>query len=62
MRHCLKKPLVVDAVQVDEPFFVDTIEGRMHGHAGDYLMRGTSGELFVCARAIFEASYDFFPV
>jgi len=32
-----KRPVVVHAVQLHEPFYVDTKEGRMTGKAGDWL-------------------------
>jgi hypothetical protein len=53
-----KKPIVVQAFQVDEPFEVESMEGTMKGKAGDYLMKGVQGELYICDKTVFESSYD----
>lgn len=58
MRGCMKKPIIVHAVQIPEEFRVDTLEGDYkQGKAGDYLMRGIDGELYICDRDIFERTY-----
>lgn len=63
LRPCLKKPIPVHAVQIQEPFRIDTLdtlsEEYQYGQAGDYLMQGTQGELYICPKAAYEASYDF---
>jgi hypothetical protein len=39
---------------------VNTLEGNYkQGKAGDYLMRGIDGELYICDGPIFEKTYDF---
>jgi hypothetical protein len=53
-----KKSLPVEAVQIDEPFEVETIEGIMRGKPGDFLMRGVRGELYVCDRSIYNETYE----
>jgi hypothetical protein len=53
-----KRPVVIDAVQINVPFHVDTKEGRMTGKSGDYLLIGVQGEPYPCDRDIFEATYD----
>lgn len=53
-----RKTALVRAVQMREPFFVDTLEGRMRGDAGDYLCEGPAGERWPIKRAIFEATYE----
>ena len=59
MNDCMKRPIVVHAKQIDEDFRVNTLEGDYkQGKAGDYLMRGIDGELYICDREIFERSYD----
>ena len=59
MKRCRKRPIVVHAIQIDEPFRVDTLEGNYkQGKVGDYLMRGFQDELYICDKAIFEATYD----
>ncbi len=54
----LKKPIPIVARQVKEPFTVETSEGTMSGKAGDWLMQGVAGELYICPAAVFEQSYD----
>ena len=46
------------AVQMDEPFSVETLEGTMEGKAGDWLMVGASGEMYPCDIDIFAATYE----
>ena len=60
MRGCMKRPIIVHAKQIDEEFRVNTLEGDYkQGKAGDYLMRGIDGELYICDKAIFEKTYGF---
>lgn len=56
-RECIKTA-GAEAVRVDEPFLVRTLEGDMQGAAGDYLMRGVAGELYPCDADIFENTYE----
>lgn len=59
MNNCMKRPIVVQATQVDEPFRVNTLEGNYkQGKSGDYLMRGIDGELYICDKEIFEKTYN----
>jgi hypothetical protein len=59
MRPCRKKPIIVHAKAMNEPFRVKSLEGDYkQGKVGDYLMRGIEGELYICDKHIFEASYD----
>lgn len=54
-----KRPVVIDAVQLDEPFRVDTLEGdNQHGDAGDYLVEGVQGERYHVDAEIFEQTYE----
>lgn len=53
----VKKPVPVEAVQMEEEFEVETMEGLMRGKAGDYLIRGVEGEYYACDRRIFEKTY-----
>lgn len=60
MGACMKRPIVVHAKQIGEEFRVNTLEGNYkQGKAGDYLMRGIDGELYICDKEIFEKTYDF---
>lgn len=54
----LKKPIPVFACRIGESFEVETTEGLMKGQAGDWLMQGVSGELYICPNSIFQKSYD----
>jgi hypothetical protein len=59
MAGCRKRPIIVHALQITEDFRVNTLEGNYkQGKAGDYLMRGIDGELYICDREIFEKTYD----
>ena len=59
MKSCRKRPIIIHAKQINEPFRVSTLEGDYkQGKAGDYLMRGIDGELYICDKDIFERSYD----
>lgn len=53
-----RKTALAEAVRIDEPFCVETLEGTMTGKAGDYLLRGTAGELYPCDAAIFHQTYE----
>ena len=54
-----RKTALAEAVQIGKPFSVVTLEGTMQGNAGDYLMKGAKGELYPCAKNVFDASYEF---
>ena len=59
-KNCMKKPIMVQAVQMDKEFRVNSMEGNYkQGKSGDYLMSGIDGELYICDKDIFERSYDF---
>lgn len=57
-REC-KKTALAEAVQIDRPFRVETMEGVFDGKPGDYLMRGVDEELYVCDQEVFRKSYEF---
>ena len=52
-----KRPLVVKARQLTADMDVDTLEGTMQGHAGDYFVIGVKGEKYIVRQDIFEATY-----
>ena len=58
LHPCRKRPVVVHAKRMDEPFQVETLEGLQVAPAGAYLMRGVEGEYYPYAKAIFEATYS----
>jgi len=53
-----KKPIVIKAIQLNNEFEVETLEGVMRGDKGDYLIIGINGELYPCKPDIFEQTYD----
>jgi len=53
-----KKPILIKAIQVTEPFEVETLEGVMQGKVMDYLVKGIKGELYPVDKEIFEESYE----
>jgi hypothetical protein len=53
-----KRPVIVQAIQINVPFTVETLEGTMRGNAGDYLIRGVNGEYYPCKPDIFEKTYE----
>jgi len=57
---CRKKPIVVHALQLNFPegFEVTTMEGKLSGKPGDYLIFGIKGEKYPCDKDIFESSYE----
>lgn len=57
-KMAVKKPIPIKCLQIDEPFQVETLEGLMKGKAGDWLMIGITGELYVCDNNIFNKSYQ----
>ena len=56
-RLYVKKPLPIQAVQIEETFWVNSLEGDHQGKEGDYLLRGVKGELYICGKDIFEETY-----
>jgi len=71
MAHYRKKPLIVEAQQwfpgVDIPGvegvgnahgLIETLEGFLMVSPGDWVIRGTAGELHPCKPDIFEATYE----
>jgi len=53
-----KRPIVIQAIQVLEPFEVETLEGLMQGKASDYLVKGINGELYPVDKEIFHKTYE----
>lgn len=59
MIPCIKRPIIVHSLQIQESFRVMTLEGDYkQGKPGDYLMQGIDEELYICDKSIFERSYD----
>lgn len=53
-----KKPVVITARRMRAPFGVHTLEGHVHGRAGDWCITGVEGESYPCADRIFRATYE----
>lgn len=59
--RCVKKPIPMRAVQINDPagFTVDTREGHgLLGKPGDYLMIGVENERWIIDKQIFEKTYE----
>ncbi len=54
-----KKPILVNAKQMDEKFYVVTLEGLMSGEKGDYLVIGIDGESYPVKNSIFKKTFQF---
>ena len=57
-KQAVKKPIPIRCIQMQETFRVETLEGVVEGKAGDYLIVGVRGEMYPCAKDIFEETYD----
>ena len=68
-----KKPVVIEAFRYGHDklpiwfdktmicgtkVFIDTLEGRMVGNYGDYIIKGVNGEIYPCKPDIFEKTYE----
>lgn len=53
-----KKPITIEAFQIDYDFSVETLEGIMIGKKGDYCIVGVRGEMYPCDESIFYETYD----
>ncbi len=56
-----KRPVIIQARQMDREFWVETLEGTMHGNAGDWLIKGINGEFYPCKPDIFDKTYEVAP-
>jgi len=53
-----KKPVMVQAKQMEDAFVVQTAEGKMKGLPGDWLITGVEGELYPCDKTVFKKTYN----
>lgn len=53
----IKLPIEVDVEVLKEDTVIETLEGSMLGHKGDYLITGVNGEQYPCKKEIFEKTY-----
>ena len=61
-KYYVKKPVLVRAIQMHEPFQVQTKEGLMTGKSGDWFMIGVENERYICADSIFQKTYEEFAI
>lgn len=54
----IKKPVVVEAYQLDKEEIIETLEGDMKANAGDYVIIGIKGEKYPCKEEIFKETYE----
>ena len=57
MGYFCKRPVVVEAVVLEEDRVIETLEGPLQGRKGDYLITGIKGEQYPCKPDIFHATY-----
>ena len=56
-----KRVMYYKAMRIEEPpceLFVDTPAGTLHVSVGDYVIKGTKGELYPCKPDIFQEIYS----
>ena len=58
MKKYRKKPVTIQAIQVLQPFEVETLKGVMTGKKGDWLVKGIKGELYPVDNKIFKETYE----
>lgn len=58
MYNFRKRPIIIKAERQSQAFIVETLEGEMRGHAGDWLITGIQGEQYPCAHEIFMQTYE----
>ena len=53
-----KKPIVVNAEQATKKGSIETFEGTLYYHKGDYIVTGIQGERYPVKKEIFEKTYE----
>jgi hypothetical protein len=53
-----RRPVIVEAVQIWEDTYIDTLEGRMHASPGDWVVTGVDGERWPVKPDIFARTYE----
>jgi hypothetical protein len=48
----------VSPIDVSDLMAIGTLEGRMIAGVGDWIIRGTEGELYPCKPSVFERKYE----
>ena len=57
-RTYVKKPIPIKAWQLEGSMELKTLEGKMRGCKGDYLVTGIRGEKYIVKQNIFEEMYE----
>lgn len=45
----------------DRLIIINTLEGKMIGHIGDWIIKGVHGEFYPCHKEIFDETYELAP-
>ena len=53
-----KKPVIVEAYQINKDMLIDTLEGKMRASKGDWVITGIRGEKYPCKPDIFKDTYN----
>jgi hypothetical protein len=53
-----KRPVIIRARRIETEMHVDTLEGRMRGNPGDWMITGVKGEQYFCKDDIFRMTYE----
>lgn len=53
-----ERPPLNDAGDLCSWFLIDTLEGAMQAHVGDWVIRGVEGEFYPCKASVFDVSYE----
>ena len=53
-----KKPVIIEAYQIQEEMDIQTLEGTMHANIGDWIITGIKGEQYPCKPDVFEKTYE----
>ena len=58
MQQYRKRTVEIQAVQLTDETVVSTLEGKMLGHVGDWLITGVRGEQYPCSPDVFNRTYE----
>mgnify|MGYP000130347980 FL=1 len=53
-----KKPIEIDAFQIEQDMIIKTLEGDMRAQRGDWIITGVNGEQYPCKPDIFDKTYE----
>lgn len=53
-----KLPIVIEAERLTRGVTIITLEGRLTGEPGDWLITGVHGEQYPCGDEVFRATYE----